>query len=388
MPYLFAVFGFVFLVVFVENSVLFNSSKWTIFKSSFKSGYEYSNVMKVTETPLCSNALFRRYYRNHHAFPPPGDWVIRDDNVSEIFPVLKPEICSFSWNGLPPTVLRKCFKQHGIRSMLMLGDSQGVRYSWGMMAILNRTFPECKIIKIEDTGGKKAADFRYFSDGDRKLLSRMKPDERNCVMCVSYQVICTNKHSRKGLFRFEFIGMHHLSETVMQVDLGDKDQDGIPIMSSFQEFIFRYHLQRPHQPDLIVVPPPVNHAKFQTVHKPRGFLDQIRGMKSLIDTWMPDDTRVVWLPGMAEHESARGKNKYVNKTWGGKLASEIVLDLNKILYEEMEPEFVGDAGKHFGFLDLFKATVGHGDWSVDGVHMKPFWYELAMSYVMETFCAE
>ncbi len=219
------------------------------------------------------------------------------------------------------------------------------------------------------------------------MLSSMVPGERGCVMCVSYQVLCTAKHSKSNPFSFEFIGMDHLTRDIMQVDLGDKDQDGTPIMSSFQEFIFRYYLRGLHRPDLIVVLPPVNHAKTLTVREPSDFVSQIRGMKSLINTWMPNNTQVVWLPGMAEAERARGENNYVNKTWGGKLASEIIRDLNQILYEKMEAEFLSDNGRHFGFFDLFKATEGHGDWSVDGVHMKAFWYDLIMSYVMETFCA-
>ena len=414
---------------FFNVKLLLSPSEWTIKNLSSIYGYPYSNGSDfrkiLAEKPLCSNTLFRWYYQNHHAFPPPGEWVTRSRNVTSaalqvlapdpctfswsIAPAtsflnctnqkvskkvsttpfaLKPEICSFKWNSLPAKLLEACFKQKGIRSMLMVGDSQGARYSWGMMALLNRTFHKCEILKIEDTGGKKTADLRYFSNGSPTLLSNMVPDERLCILCVSYHVLCTTKYSKTNPFRFEFIGMHHLSRFVMQVDLGDKYQNGTAKMSSFQEFLFRYHLQGPQKPDLIVVPPPVNHAKLKTVAQPGEFLRQVRSMKSLIETWMPNNARVVWLPGMAENENARGKGKYVNKTWGGKLASEIILDLNQILYEEMEPAFLSEKGRYFGFFDLFKASEGHDGWSLDGIHMKAFWYDLIMTYVMETFCAQ
>ena len=70
----------------------------------------------------------------------------------------------------------------------------------------------------------------------------------------------------------------------------------------------------------------------------------------------------------------------------GKSASELILDLNNVVYTELEPDLVSDAGRHVGFLDLFKASHNRGEWSEEGVHMVPFWYEVIMSYLLQVFC--
>ncbi len=206
--------------------------------------------------------------------------------------------------------------------------------------------------------------------------------KRLCGKCVSYTAQC--KAEGRPPLILEFIGFHHMTQGVMEVNTGNMASKETNLMS-FQEFVFRHYL-KDRNPDFIVIPPPVNHAKFREL--PREFKRDLLSLKSLIDTYMPATTQVYWLPGMAEHENRRtGRSlKWLNVTVRGKLASELILDLNNVAYKELEPELTRDAGRHFGFLDLFKASRNRSEWSHEGVHMEPFWYEVIMSYFLQVFC--
>ncbi len=39
--------------------------------------------------------------------------------------------------------VRQCFQRKQVRYIVMMGDSQGVRYSWGMWSTLNKTLQAC-----------------------------------------------------------------------------------------------------------------------------------------------------------------------------------------------------------------------------------------------------
>ena len=184
--------------------------------------------------------------------------------------------------------------------------------------------------------------------------------------------------------RVHWLEIHHMTQGVMEVNTGNMASKETNLMS-FQEFVFRHYL-KDRNPDFIVIPPPVNHAKFREL--PREFKRDLLSLKSLIDTYMPATTQVYWLPGMPEHENRRtGRSrKWLNVTVRGKLASQLILDLNNVVYKELEPDLTSDAGRHFGFLDLFKASRNRSEWSHEGVHMEPFWYEVIMSYFLQVFC--
>ena len=341
----------------------------------------HMNFVANTEKPVCSNDIFRSYYLSNHNFPPPGKWTVRDPNVSAVHPLLSPDICSFS-QDIGKAFLQSCFQRKRVRYILMMGDSQGVRYSWGVWSILNKTMRSCELLKRENITQKKVADPRYFSRGDSSLESAMVLSLRYCEECVSYTVLC--KAEGTAPLTLEFIGFHHMSNGVMEVDVGNMYSEGTKV--SFQEFVIRHYL-KDRIPDIIVIPPPVNHAKFNEL--PPEFKEDLLSLKALIDLWMPETTQVYWLPGMAEHENRRtgASLKWLNASLHGKLASDLILDLNNAVYKGLESDLVRDDGRHFGFLDLFKASRNRSEWSHEGVHMEPFWYEVIMSYFLQVCCA-
>lgn len=330
--------------------------------------------------PVCTNSLFREYYRRENTFPPPRDPGIAQPARRAAFPVLTPSICSFPQRIIERSFLRTCLKTKQTRSVLLLGDSQGVRYSWGLLTMLQRVFHRCDYLKREVTSQQTPVDRDYFADGNSTLAAKMEVTQRLCSLCVSYKVLCCGRSLRD--LTFEYIGMHHMSEYGMTVDMGDEnDTERKP--TSFQEFIFRYYVTE--SPDVIIVSPPVNHVKFTSL--PNNFRLQFKSFKSLIDTWIPETAQVYWLPGTAEVES-RKSAEYVNRTWHGKLANEHILDINRVIYEELASDLEHDNRRHYGFLDLFQASQDRGEWSKDGVHFQTFWYELMMSYVLQLFCMQ
>ncbi len=171
-----------------------------------------------------------------------------------------------------------------------------------------------------------------------------------------------------GPVTFEYIVFHHMKRFAMQVGMGNLNS-GETKLISFQECLFSNYL-KDNTPDLIIFSPTVNHAKFH--HLPPPFERHLRFLKSCINAWTPPTTEIYWLPGIAEHENRRTKTEYINKTFHGKLASELILALNEVLYVVLEPDLLREEGRHFGFLDLFQATVNRSEWSKDGVHMEPF----------------
>ncbi len=141
-------------------------------QESVSAAVDNLTVFVNTGKPLCSNEVFRAYYRVQHAFPPPGQWTVSDPNVSVVF---SPDICSFPDDITSKDFLKKCFQRKRIRSVLIMGDYQGTHYGWGLWNIFNQTFDACELLKQETIKWKHDVDIRYFSDGN--FFSRITNDK-------------------------------------------------------------------------------------------------------------------------------------------------------------------------------------------------------------------
>jgi hypothetical protein len=113
---------------------------------------------------------------------------------------------------------------------------------------------------------------------------------------------------------------------------------------------------------------------------------EIQYFKSLVDIYVPNSTRVIYMPAYSEFEKTRNNTKWSSRRYQGMLGAEKVNELNKVLYKILEPDLLQPNGRILSFLDLFEASLPHSAWCVDGVHMTHEWYDNVMAMFWETYC--
>ena len=112
---------------------------------------------------------------------------------------------------------------------------------------------------------------------------------------------------------------------------------------------------------------------------------EIQYFKGLVEHYLPNNTKLIYMPAYSEF-AKRPDSVWKDHLFEGMLAEEKIAKMNDILYQILEPDLLKDNGRTFSFLDLYEASVSRGEWSTDGIHMQPVWYENVMTMFWETFC--
>ena len=321
----------------------------------------------------CSKTLFRQYFRACGYFPSGGKWLAVKHNGKNV-PQFQPNACHFQW---PSTeALRQALSHNGSSHLLLLGASQMKRYTGGVLTVLRSAGFKCRIMKIAKQKDR-IPDTRYFARGNMTLASMLQARGRYCSGCASSLHTCTVSGSKINV---EYIGMDDILDSSLRIyDRSAREN----CVETFQEFIFRIFL-KDHYPDFLVVSATPNHLKFK--YSRTRFVMDLHYFIGLMRSYLPQTTRILWIPGIAENENAQRteKNKRnFNKRVEGMLASERIDLLNHILYANIEKELINASSNIFGFLDLFQASVDRMSWYVDRGHLKNTWYMTIAAYMLE-----
>ncbi|KAK2166019.1 hypothetical protein LSH36_43g00005 [Paralvinella palmiformis] len=269
-----------------------------------------------------------------------------------------------------------------------MGDSTGGRY---YQALLNTSTIKFTTIRQEVLReGGFLPDIKYFAKHlPEDVMKFVKAKFRFCSGCKSImnQAIFKNNHSSDYLLNIEHIAQTMILDDSLEVVYPSHNVARSILNKTWaitmQEVIFRYYLNKQY-PDLFIIFLPFSHAK---VNLPLSRLPtEIQYFKALVEEYLPQKTKLFYMPAHSEHEQARKHKEWKNRLFDGMLAKEKINRMNQILYRVLENDLLNQSGRYYGFLDLFHLSKDLDSWSLDGVHLKPVWYETVMSMFWETYC--
>ena len=154
-------------------------------------------VYNHNQNGRCDFQVIQDYIRNEKYFPNKGKWL--GDHQGSIV-TFKPELCSL------PTVkdnlkLTSCFPKNEIKRILMLGDSNGMRYYLAMRNILRRSLNlNCSIVKQEVVSSTNEPDGSYYIKGTNLSLNDIQTHERDATGSKSQLVYCKSNGGNDDIF--------------------------------------------------------------------------------------------------------------------------------------------------------------------------------------------
>ena len=325
--------------------------------------------------PLCSADVIRKYCIEHNYFPTGGRWV----NSTFL-----PDACRLPFKTIPKEHLRKCLTRRNITKLVVLGDSNGLRYFNATKRLLEQ-YMKCRTVKAER--GSTMPDVTYFTNGTNLTASDIVVHHRDCSGCRSKAASCTDGSVKIYL---EYITMEFFQDTEVttvrnrwQKNCPRRTPHGCHQSNTNQEFILSEYLMG-NYPDVILLFSSSHDKARYEQNKIRAYIDYL---KMLIDMYVPKRTKVVWFSKISENLMKKPKI-WRNVTFDGKSkTNEQVERLNRELFDILRPELIRKDGKISTFFDIYDMSLGVPQWSLDGVHRKSDWYDVVLSNWLQTFCA-
>ena len=330
------------------------------------------------EERSCSFEIFKEYISKNSFFPSEGTWAWKKGTPYHF----KPKLCTFSEDKLSPTLITRCLLQKKITRLLIMGDSQGLRDFWALQSILTRSGFVCKITKGERAHRDWKPDIKYYVTGTTLSTKSIKPKKRACHGCLSAAASCTNSTGHLDLkVHLEYLSMEYYHD----VELTSVDDLNNVASKTTQEFYFKEYLQG-NYPDVIFL--------FGNNHLTQANLSRhtryIHELAHLLQENVPTSTVVVWIPSGPEYrpkKPARWRNATFDN--GRYYIEEYIRVVNRAVFNTLKPVMTQERSNFLPFLDLqglasepkVLATL-----SVDGVHMRPVWYGVILSALIETLC--
>ncbi|ELU17219.1 hypothetical protein CAPTEDRAFT_210510 [Capitella teleta] len=317
--------------------------------------------------PICSNQFFQKHIEQNGSYPSTVEWA---DN----FTSFQPLACE-----IVPADIPNCLQKSRIRSIGVMGASQGRHYAVSVLAKIREAGIPCVTLEYEHRINSKP-DLKYFARGNKTLLNNVVAgDSQNCRNCNSFRSEC-QLQGQLPFRRQRTLQIEYISTTKLPAQQGMARGSN---KMNYEKIIFDY-LEN-HFPDLNLFFIPMNHikqsdstAKFQSQFK--HFLSKIKKRKTR-------RSEVYLIPGTAEFESARPpKSIYTNKRYFGHLASDRIRVLNKNMFSMLQKDILEPNSKIHSFLDLVDVTSALETLSRDGVHFQQKWYDVFIEAVLGVHC--
>ena len=192
--------------------------------------------------PLCSVDVIRKYCIEHNYFLTGGRWF----NSTFL-----PYACRLPFKDIPKEHLRKCMTRRNITKLVVLGDSNGMRYFSATIRLLEQSM-KCRTVKVER--GATMPDVTYFTTGTDLKASDIVVHHRDCRGSKSNAVSCTNGSLKVYL---EYIVMEFFLDTEVttirnQWQKNCRKRMGCHQSNTNQEFILGEYLVG-NYPDVILL---------------------------------------------------------------------------------------------------------------------------------------
>lgn len=323
---------------------------------------------------LCSNNVFKDFHKKSKGFVSDGWWNVLKTAGEIKYASFQTPFCSFSQSEVVSPYIENCFASHGIKKLIILGDSNAQRTFQGLMEILSPAIHDCILLKTEKY--IFMPDIRYYLPNGTYRKEDLSIKNRRCRSCNAAQHRChyetTNYLGLKQRHDIvlEYIPMNFINDTSIRI------KNPLPNASPTNythEFVFRDYLRNEYPEVIVVVPPCIHEVKagnhLRGIYIKKALTNLIRVVKK----HAPKRTHVFWVP--YHHVIS------VNET-------QHVLRCNDALYEALEYDLKDATSKMHATLDTYRISCPFVELRrpKDQYHMLPKWYELISRHLLEQIC--
>ena len=325
------------------------------------------------ELPICTSKVLLEYINRTGSHPGEGHW--EGDHFL-------PKLCSLKKSPLSADEITKCFQRNHIQRVATIGDSNGIRFFDALLNHIKKGYKKCKMIRTEAMLNKGFfPEPAYFAGDNMELKSAINVTGRWCRSCKSRQYQCLGSSSDINKIEVEHVSMALMRDQSLTISRSAKNYSST---DSYQEFLFKYYW-KDRMPQLILVFSPFCHVKNKG-----KVIDQLKDIDyfiNLVNRYVTDKkTLVYWIPAFAEFESRKDK-QHKNLLYEGVLATETLNKLNKHLYKGIHSLLLEKPAQMRGFFDMIPVSLGKEEWTKDGIHMQPIWYQQVTKYILQLLCS-
>jgi len=382
---------FVVMLVAICGAIFFlhHIDTFTKIREPYVFSYHILKVRKPHVVhPSCSFTVFRKnakrtpdgYLQGY------GTWQRDSAELRRFYPA----ICNLQYGiNIPSEKMAACLRKQSIRYIVILGDSNGMRYFYALHWHFNRMsafactpINSCSIVDWKTYERKSAyvvhrcrCGLPGFGRCAIGLSGRKCVQQARCRVNATFHVVL--EFVRK-IFMLEKHGFIR-KKTGCQPN---KYHPVIPTTSDTNErFLLAEYFADP-RPDLIIL--------FDNAHDRallRNLTRDIESFAELFDRYVKAPTRLLWISKFAE-DIQRKPIKWRNRRYENGTMSrlEYIEAANRIMYQKMRRRFL-NTDRLLLFPDLLPMSKPIlRDYNIDGVHMEVPWYRHVMSYILQSLC--
>lgn len=308
----------------------------------------------------CSDEYFANFSQHHHTMPEKVSWT-----GNKFF---KPEDCSFK----DPNI-SQCLKHRKIKNIVVIGDSQGLRYTRALIGLFKSQGVKC----AQDSQRSSESPLDFFARKRAKGLKKQLEShaKQPCTSCYCLQASCSY-HSQP--LSVEYFALTLMNESIVVLP----PHDGSDLeASNYEEFLLRVYLKDAF-PDLVVMFVPLNHMKHRSFEEfNASFVDFVKTFKKM----QKPSSHIYFITAPAENES-RKNSKWKNVKFHGYLGTDKIYLMTKDLYRLLEPDLLQPHSNFHTFVNLVNASMPLMNTSPDGIHYGPSWYSAVVSAIFGSMC--
>ena len=270
-----------------------------------------------------------------------------------------------------------CEMKKNVSKIVILGDSNGIRYWNALIGLLRIDGWNCTTVKEEQPTEPGIPDPTYFVRKPTIPLEDIRFRTRDCHGCISTLGQCSLGEKQ---LEIEYLALEFMldSEVTTMRKISSKCAGLIycPHADTYQEFIFREYLADRY-PDVLLF--------FTSIHDIiRHTLKHIKLSANfffnLVESYMPPDSYVIIMDGMKRDstDSRRYENKWT--------ANEMQVLHNNIVYETVYSRLINPQLHWYAFPTLFDNSTTTNHMYADYVHRTPAWYTSVTGYLLQLLC--
>jgi len=350
--------------------------------------------------PNCSFTVFRQTANNTTDGYLPGDGIWERNSRRELSRFY-PSLCSLQHGvKIPSEEATTCLRRQNIRYIVVLGDSNGMRY----FTALHWHLSQLPGVKCTPVAQHFVINWTTY-EHNMHIIHRCRCGSTNTGRCsIAFKKVgpkldlihdwvlqarCNNIEAGSEFsVALEFTMVRYTIETKTSYTRQtgcqpSPDSQVIPATSdTTQRFLFAEFFADP-RPDLFIV--------FANAHDSMPLHDLVSDIDSfadLVDRYVLPPTRLIWLSRIAEDVRRKPKYWREKRYDNGTLTRLQWLDAaNRIMYSRMRRRFL-DRKNFLLFPDLLQMSKPVlSDFNIDGVHMKSEWYQHVISYILQSICS-
>ena len=333
-----------------------------------------ANLFKRPHDGVCSHKLFQTYFSVCGKFPDLCKWTGVSGKKFDHAKFSSPFCHVENVTGKP---LQSHLIRTGVKRILIVGDSHGVRYFKALSQIVNESGYDCQSILKEQgkqKGNRSMGHYICTVWGIPEVALNLK--SRGCYSCTSTLLKCSPK-AQGRIIELEFLGMVLSSNFIVPNNTfclhHTSNYHNLCSAKTEKELMFKHYLQN-RKPDVVIISTTASHDFKSKKNAVRNTVPNVipyyKELKSLLAAIEPQAT--MWLTTVSQRH-AKGLNKSIT-------------DFNKALFELLKKDHTSAVKSPLtiaAFDDLaITVPISHVKWSRDPIHFHPVFYKEAMTYLM------